>query len=96
MQPPEPTHKLTIMEELDETNALSCLQIESIVYACQVSYLSLFDIIFFHKLLYTQRISCKSTFLYGRDIFVIFQLALEQVSLLVMGLVLVKDVLLLD
>ncbi|WVZ94507.1 hypothetical protein U9M48_040390 [Paspalum notatum var. saurae] len=35
VQPPEPTYKLTIMEELDETNALSCLQIESIVYACQ-------------------------------------------------------------
>ena len=39
MQPPEPTHKLTIMEELDKTNALSCLQIETLVYACQVSYL---------------------------------------------------------
>ncbi|OEL13043.1 Protein strawberry notch-like protein 1, partial [Dichanthelium oligosanthes] len=35
VQPPEPTHKLNIMEELDETNALSCLQIETIVYACQ-------------------------------------------------------------
>lgn len=35
VQPPEPTHKLTIMEELDKTNALSCLQIETLVYACQ-------------------------------------------------------------
>ncbi|CAL5011046.1 unnamed protein product [Urochloa decumbens] len=35
VQPPEPTHELTIMEELDKTNALSCLQIETLVYACQ-------------------------------------------------------------
>lgn len=35
VQPPEPTYNLTIMDELDETNALSCLQIETIVYACQ-------------------------------------------------------------
>ncbi|XP_020401317.1 protein FORGETTER 1 isoform X1 [Zea mays] len=35
VQPPEPTYKLTIMKELDETNALSSLQIETIVYACQ-------------------------------------------------------------
>ncbi|CAO2168418.1 unnamed protein product [Urochloa humidicola] len=35
VQPPEPTHNLTIMEELDKTNALSCLQIETLVYACQ-------------------------------------------------------------
>uniref|UniRef100_A0A0A9DCW7 Strawberry notch AAA domain-containing protein n=1 Tax=Arundo donax TaxID=35708 RepID=A0A0A9DCW7_ARUDO len=31
VQPPEPTYNLTIMDELDETNALSCLQIETIV-----------------------------------------------------------------
>ncbi|AQK46026.1 RING/FYVE/PHD zinc finger superfamily protein [Zea mays] len=36
VQPPEPTYCLNIMDELDETNALSCLQIETIVYACQV------------------------------------------------------------
>ena len=36
VQPPEPTYKLNIMDELDETKALSCLQIETIVYACQV------------------------------------------------------------
>ncbi|XP_039816573.1 protein FORGETTER 1-like isoform X4 [Panicum virgatum] len=35
VQPPEPTHKLTIMEELDKINALSCLQIETLVYASQ-------------------------------------------------------------
>jgi len=35
VQPPEPTYCLNIMDELDETNALSCLQIETIVYACQ-------------------------------------------------------------
>jgi hypothetical protein len=38
VQPPEPTYCLNIMDELDETNALSCLQIETIVYACQVGY----------------------------------------------------------
>ncbi|CAL5069870.1 unnamed protein product [Urochloa decumbens] len=35
VQPPEPTYTLSIMDELDETKALSCLQIETIVYACQ-------------------------------------------------------------
>ncbi|GJN01804.1 hypothetical protein PR202_ga19102 [Eleusine coracana subsp. coracana] len=35
VQPPEPTYNLKIMDELDETKALSCLQIETIVYACQ-------------------------------------------------------------
>jgi len=35
VQPPEPTYSLNIMAELDETKALSCLQIETIVYACQ-------------------------------------------------------------
>ncbi|XP_066343791.1 protein FORGETTER 1-like isoform X1 [Miscanthus floridulus] len=35
VQPPEPTYCLNIMDELDETKALSCLQIETIVYACQ-------------------------------------------------------------
>ncbi|KAL6659053.1 hypothetical protein ACP70R_003093 [Stipagrostis hirtigluma subsp. patula] len=35
VQPPEPTYDLTISGELEETNALSCLQIETIVYACQ-------------------------------------------------------------
>jgi hypothetical protein len=38
VQPPEPTYNLNIMDELDETKALSCLQIETIVYACQVGY----------------------------------------------------------
>ncbi|KAI5011295.1 hypothetical protein ZWY2020_013432 [Hordeum vulgare] len=35
VQPPEPTYELTIMDELDQTKTLSCLQIESIVYASQ-------------------------------------------------------------
>ncbi|XP_020573250.1 protein FORGETTER 1 [Phalaenopsis equestris] len=34
-QPPEPTYHLKIMEELEKSKALSCLQIEAIVYACQ-------------------------------------------------------------
>jgi hypothetical protein len=38
VQPPEPTYNMKIMDELDETKALSSLQIETIVYACQVSY----------------------------------------------------------
>ncbi|XP_073000947.1 LOW QUALITY PROTEIN: protein FORGETTER 1 [Typha latifolia] len=35
VQPPEPTYNLKIIDELAETKALSCLQIETIVYACQ-------------------------------------------------------------
>ncbi|XP_074572965.1 protein FORGETTER 1 [Curcuma longa] len=35
VQPPEPTYHLKIMDELDKSNALSCLQIETLVYACQ-------------------------------------------------------------
>nr|CAB3485712.1 unnamed protein product [Digitaria exilis] len=35
VQPPEPTYNLNIKDELDETKTLSCLQIETIVYACQ-------------------------------------------------------------
>ncbi|TVU15826.1 hypothetical protein EJB05_39365 [Eragrostis curvula] len=35
VQPPEPTYNMKIMDELDKTKALSCLQIETIVYACQ-------------------------------------------------------------
>ncbi|CAM0902689.1 unnamed protein product [Alopecurus aequalis] len=35
VQPPEPTYELNIMDELDKTKTLSCLQIETIVYACQ-------------------------------------------------------------
>lgn len=46
VQPPEPTYNLIIMDELDVTKALSCLQIETIVYACQVSYLFVVDISF--------------------------------------------------
>ncbi|KAG8066204.1 hypothetical protein GUJ93_ZPchr0004g38165 [Zizania palustris] len=35
VQPPEPSYILNIMDELDKTKALSCLQIETLVYACQ-------------------------------------------------------------
>ncbi|PKA64092.1 hypothetical protein AXF42_Ash005104 [Apostasia shenzhenica] len=35
VQPPEPTYNLKIVNELDKSKALSCLQIETIVYACQ-------------------------------------------------------------
>lgn len=37
VQPPEPTYHPKIMDELEKSKALSCLQIETIVYACQVS-----------------------------------------------------------
>ncbi|XP_008791000.1 protein FORGETTER 1 isoform X1 [Phoenix dactylifera] len=35
VQPPEPTYDLKIMDELEKSKTLSCLQIETIVYACQ-------------------------------------------------------------
>ncbi|CAN0901876.1 Protein FORGETTER 1 [Linum grandiflorum] len=35
IQPPEPTYDLKIKDELEHTRALSCLQIETLVYACQ-------------------------------------------------------------
>ncbi|KAL5731294.1 udp-glycosyltransferase [Ranunculus cassubicifolius] len=35
VQPPEPTYDLKIKDELEKTNVLSCLQIETIVYASQ-------------------------------------------------------------
>ncbi|CAN1263030.1 Protein FORGETTER 1 [Linum perenne] len=35
IQPPEPTYDLKIKDELEHTQALSCLQIETLVYACQ-------------------------------------------------------------
>ncbi|XP_020269430.1 protein FORGETTER 1 [Asparagus officinalis] len=35
VQPPEPTYNLKIMDELENSKALSCLQIETLVYACQ-------------------------------------------------------------
>lgn len=37
VQPPEPTYDLKIKEELERSKALSCLQIETLVYACQVA-----------------------------------------------------------
>ena len=36
VQPPEPTYDLTIKDDLENSKALSCLQIETLVYACQV------------------------------------------------------------
>lgn len=38
VQPPEPTYDLTIKEDLEISKALSCLQIETLVYACQVLF----------------------------------------------------------
>ncbi|XP_004293788.1 PREDICTED: protein strawberry notch homolog 1 [Fragaria vesca subsp. vesca] len=35
VQPPEPTYDLTIKDDLENKKALSCLQIETLVYACQ-------------------------------------------------------------
>ncbi|XP_030965429.1 protein FORGETTER 1 isoform X1 [Quercus lobata] len=35
VQPPEPTYDLTIRDDLESSKALSCLQIETLVYACQ-------------------------------------------------------------
>ncbi|KAF4389035.1 hypothetical protein F8388_026764 [Cannabis sativa] len=35
VQPPEPTYDLEIRDDLEESKALSCLQIETLVYACQ-------------------------------------------------------------
>lgn len=35
VQPPEPTYDLEIKDELESSQVLSCLQIETLVYACQ-------------------------------------------------------------
>ncbi len=37
VQPPEPTYKLQIAEQMEALGSLSCLQLETIVYACQVT-----------------------------------------------------------
>lgn len=38
VQPPEPTYNLKIIDRLEASKALSCLQIETLVYACQVGF----------------------------------------------------------
>lgn len=38
VQPPEPKYDLTIKDELESSKVLSCLQIETLVYACQVVF----------------------------------------------------------
>lgn len=38
VQPPEPTYDLQIKDDLESLKALSCLQIETLVYASQVCY----------------------------------------------------------
>jgi hypothetical protein len=58
VQPPEPTYELNIMDELDKTKTLSCLQIETLVYACQVSWHSMIRLFMFICLTYGT--SCKS------------------------------------
>lgn len=40
VQPPEPTYDLKIKDELESSNTLSCLQIETLVYACQVAFIT--------------------------------------------------------
>ena len=40
VQPPEPTYDLKIKDDLEISKALSCLQIETLVYACQVSFVT--------------------------------------------------------
>lgn len=37
VQPPEPTYDPKIKNDLESSKTLSCLQIETLVYACQVS-----------------------------------------------------------
>lgn len=38
VQPPEPTYELEIKEEIVRSKALSCLQLETLVYASQVVF----------------------------------------------------------
>ena len=40
VQPPEPTYDLRIKDDVESSKALSCLQIETLVYACQVSFMT--------------------------------------------------------
>lgn len=42
VQPPEPTYHLKLKKYLEKSKALSCLQIETIIYACQVGDAILF------------------------------------------------------
>lgn len=37
VQPPEPIYDPKIKDDLESSKTLSCLQIETLVYACQVS-----------------------------------------------------------
>lgn len=40
VQPPEPTYELLTKDHLETSKSLSCLQIETLVYACQVAFLT--------------------------------------------------------
>lgn len=40
VQPPEPIYDLRIKDDMESSKALSCLQIETLVYACQVSFMT--------------------------------------------------------
>ena len=42
VQPPAPTYDPKMKDYLESSKALSCLQIETLVYACQVSFFFLF------------------------------------------------------
>lgn len=40
VQPPEPTYDLQTKDDLESSKALSCLQIETLVYASQVPFMT--------------------------------------------------------
>lgn len=42
VQPPEPTYELHIAREMEQSGLLSCLQLETIVYASQVTMIAQF------------------------------------------------------
>jgi len=43
VQPPDPTYDPKTKDNLESSKALSCLQIETLVYACQVSSFDIID-----------------------------------------------------
>lgn len=43
VQAPEPTYDLLTKDHLETSKSLSCLQIETLVYACQVAFLTYMD-----------------------------------------------------
>lgn len=86
-QPPEPTYNLRIKDDLERSKALSCLQIETLVYACQVA-LTIWHAIFFLRF---SNIMHSYFFLHDRDIFSTFLAVRELDFFLEMVLVWVKE-----